>query len=33
MSQATAFNHSAFIFTLLLSDGQVGEAWEPSNNK
>jgi hypothetical protein len=31
LSRATASNHSnAFTFTLLLSKGQAGEAWEPS---
>jgi hypothetical protein len=31
MSQATASNHpKAFTFTLLLSEGRAGEAWEPS---
>jgi hypothetical protein len=31
-SQATAYNHpKVFTFTLLLSDGQMGESWEPSN--
>jgi hypothetical protein len=32
LSQATASNHSnVFTFTLLLSEGRAGEAWEPSN--
>jgi hypothetical protein len=31
LSQATASKHSdAFTFTLLLSEGRAGEAWEPS---
>jgi hypothetical protein len=31
LSEATASKHStAFTFTLLLSEGRAGEAWEPS---
>jgi hypothetical protein len=32
LSQATASNHAnIFTFTLPLSEGRTGEAWEPSN--
>jgi hypothetical protein len=34
LSQATASNHpDAFTFTLLLSEGRAGEAWEPCNKR
>jgi hypothetical protein len=34
LSQATTYNHdNVFTFTLLLSEGRAGEAWEPSNRR
>jgi hypothetical protein len=34
LSQATVSNHhNVFTFTLLLSEGRAGEAWEPSHNR